>query len=273
MHGAISDAMDIFGRTRASRAARAPKHARDPVNKRYVDGLIIPRTADGDYNFQQRKLTNIKQGYHALDACTKQYVDTYRLKRTDIGDYDARNKRIVNVGDPVADKDTCNKSYLKRSAIMIASDGTIDMKGKRVKRVGAPTENGDAANKSYVDAKAETLTAHLTRELSKVSSVYTLQLMSKPSADKIQRTYTLMSGLQVHTFQHNGTMKVINHQPDAHHLALHLNGKEVAFTEQAIKANDKISFHLKLSVAEVREGKHINNFPLYVELIITSVNA
>lgn len=256
--------MDGFGRTACLKRVRDPRQANDAVNKRYVDANSIPRTKDGDYNFQGRKLTNVKHPLHSSDAATKHYVDLFRIQRYKNGDFDVDNKRILNVADPVGDKDACTKGYVKRNAAMLDKTKMLNMNNKRVKYLAEPIEKTDATTKNYVDSK-------LAIALTQVPSVYTFQLMSKPPHDKIIRTYTFLSGEQVHTFHHKGFMKVIHHVPDVHHLKMQLNGKEVPFQKLAINSGDKLSFHLTLSVSEVRAGKTINDFPLYVELEITAV--
>lgn len=267
--------MDAFGRTHGAKRrapVEDPIHATDPANKRYVDAHSIPRTKDDDYDMQGRRLTNVKAPQLQTDAATKTYVDSYRLARTRGGDYSAAKKRITNLHDPVDEQDACTKAYVHKQALLKTKEGNYDMKGKRVQRVAAPTESNDATNKDYVDTKVATLSSRI-RELQKAPSVYTLQLMSKPSPDKIQRTYTLLSGLREHTFRYNGTMKVIHHVPDTSHLSIRVNGEQIPHSEYSIKPNDKLSFHLNLSVDEVRAGRHINEFPLYVELEMAIVTA
>ena len=128
-------------------------------------GVGFSLTADGNYDMNKKRLTNVGAPSANTDAATKKYVDdnsggspiTTRL--TVDSNIDMKDQyRILNLKHPVdadepATKQYSDSRYLDRngSRTMIAN---LDMNNNKIIKLGVPTSNDDAANKKYVDDKS-----------------------------------------------------------------------------------------------------------------------
>ena len=125
-------------------------------------GVGFSLTADGNYDMNKKKLTNVGAPSANTDAATKKYVDdnssgphsTSQL--TVDSNIDMKDRfRILNLKHPVDSDEPATKQYsdsrfLDRngSRTMI---GNLSMNNNKIIKLGAPTANDDAANKKYVD--------------------------------------------------------------------------------------------------------------------------
>ena len=128
-------------------------------------GVGFSLTADGNYDMNKKRLTNVGAPSANTDAATKKYVDdnssgspkTSRL--TVNSNIDMKDQyRILNLKHPVeadepATKQYSDSRYLDRngSRTMIAN---LSMNNNKIVKLGTPTANDDAANKKYVDDKS-----------------------------------------------------------------------------------------------------------------------
>ena len=125
-------------------------------------GVGFSLTADGNYDINGKRLTNIGAPSDNTDAATKKYVDgnssgsptTTRL--TVDSNIDMKNRyRITNLNPPLDLKDPATKYYVDNT--FLDRDGSYPMKGnlhmdsKKIVNVNAPTNQNDASNKKYVD--------------------------------------------------------------------------------------------------------------------------
>ena len=128
-------------------------------------GVGFSLTADGNYDMNKKRLTNVGAPSANTDAATKKYVDdnsggspsTTRL--TVDSNIDMKDQyRILNLKHPVdadepATKQYSDSRYLDRngSRTMI---GNLSMNNNKIVKLGTPTVNDDAATKKYVDDKS-----------------------------------------------------------------------------------------------------------------------
>ena len=125
-------------------------------------GVGFSFTANGNYDINGKKLTNVGAPSNNTDAATKKYVDdnsggsptTTRL--TVDSNIDMKDRyRILNLKHPVDADEPATKQYsdsrfLDRngSRTMI---GNLSMNNNKIIKVGTPTANDDVATKKYVD--------------------------------------------------------------------------------------------------------------------------
>ena len=125
-------------------------------------GVGFSLTADGNYDMNKRKLTNVGEPSANTDAATKKYVDdnssgtpsTSRL--TVDSNIDMKDQfRILNLkhpddADEPATKQYADSKFLDRngSRTMI---GNLSMNNNRIIKLSTPSANDDAATKKYVD--------------------------------------------------------------------------------------------------------------------------
>ena len=127
-------------------------------------GIGFSLTADGNYDMNKKKLTNVAAPSDNTDAATKKYVDDNSGSFTTTGltvdsNIDMKDRyRILNLKHPVdadepATKQYSDSKFLDRdgSRTMI---GDLSMNNNKIIKVGTPTVNDDAATKKYVDDKS-----------------------------------------------------------------------------------------------------------------------
>ena len=124
-------------------------------------GVGFSLTADGNYDMNKKKLTNVGAPSANTDAATKKYVDdnssgtptTSRL-RVD-SNIDMNHKSIENLYPPQNNNDATTKFYVDAKFLQVSGDnqmiGNLNMNSKKIVNVNAPTQNNDASNKKYVD--------------------------------------------------------------------------------------------------------------------------
>ena len=126
-------------------------------------GVGFSLTADGNYDMNNKKLTNVGAPIANTDAATKKYVDdnssggSYTSSQLTVdSNIDMKNTyRITNLISPQDSKDPTTKYYVDNT--FLDKDGSYPMKGNlnmgNYKIVGlvSPTNPTDAATKKYVD--------------------------------------------------------------------------------------------------------------------------
>ena len=128
-------------------------------------GVGFSLTADGNYDMNKKRLTNVGAPSANTDAATKKYVDdnssgsptTTRL--TVDSNINMKDRyRILNLKSPLdadepATKQYSDSTFLDRngSRTMI---GNLSMNNNKIIKVGTPTVNDDVATKKYVDDKS-----------------------------------------------------------------------------------------------------------------------
>ena len=132
---------------------------------RGAPGVGFSLTANGDYDINKKRLTNVAAPTDNEDAATKKYVDDNSSgphsssQLTVDSNIDMKDQyRILNLKHPVdadepATKQYSDSKFLDRngSRTMI---GNLSMNNNKIIKVGTPTDNEDAANKKYVDDKS-----------------------------------------------------------------------------------------------------------------------
>ena len=139
-------------------------------------GVGFSLTADGSYDMNKKKLTNVGAPSNNTDAATKKYVDDNSSGSpktsglTVDSNIDMKDRyRITNLSTPLDAKEPPTKEYVDNT--FLDRDGSYPMKGdlnmdnNKMVKVGAPTANDDAANKSYVDTKVtNTMSSAATKQ-------------------------------------------------------------------------------------------------------------
>ena len=124
-------------------------------------GIGFSLTADGNYDMNKKKLTNVAAPSDNTDAATKKYVDDNSGSFTTTGltvdsNIDMKDRyRILNLKHPVdadepATKQYADSTFLDRdgSQTMI---GNLSMNNNRIIKLATPSTNDDAVTKKYVD--------------------------------------------------------------------------------------------------------------------------
>ena len=125
-------------------------------------GVGFSLTADGNYDMNKKRLTNVGAPSANTDAATKKYVDdnssgtpsTTRLtvdSNIDMKDrFRILNLKHPNDADEPATKQYADSNFLNRdgSRSMI---GNLSMNNNKIIKLKSPTANDDAATKKYVD--------------------------------------------------------------------------------------------------------------------------
>ena len=130
-------------------------------------GVGFSLTSDGNYDLNNKKLTNVGSPSNNTDAATKKYVDdnssgspaTSRL--TVDSDINMRNSfRILNLKSPRDSDEPATKQYA--DSTFLDRDGSRGMIGNltmnnyKITNIKTPTSDKDAATKKYVDDKSKT---------------------------------------------------------------------------------------------------------------------
>jgi len=85
---------------------------------------------------------------------------------TDDGNYDIQNKILTNVGDPQSNSDASTKgytdtNYLKKDGSNMMM-GNLNLNSHQVKYISPPTDNDDATTKYYVDQNDTNIRGDIT---------------------------------------------------------------------------------------------------------------
>ena len=126
-------------------------------------GVGFSLTADGNYDMNKKRLTNVGAPSSNTDAATKKYVDdnssgtptTTRL--TVDSDIDMKNHRITNLKTPQDSKDPATKYYVDNT--FLDRDGSYPMKGNlnmdnnRILNLPAPTGGIQPTPLAFTDLK------------------------------------------------------------------------------------------------------------------------
>ncbi|WP_221935861.1 hypothetical protein, partial [Klebsiella pneumoniae] len=73
----------------------------DAVTKSYVQSVTLEKTQTGDYNFNQKTITNLGAPTLKDDAVTLDYVKKHSLNMIQNGNFDARGLLVRNVQWPL----------------------------------------------------------------------------------------------------------------------------------------------------------------------------
>ena len=127
-------------------------------------GVGFSLTANGNYDINKKRLTNVGAPINNEDSATKKYVDdnssrsltTTRL--TVDSNIDMKNTyRITNLSTPLDGKDPATKIYVDNT--FVDRDGSYPMKGnldinnKRIYNLPFPTGNNQPATQGFTDLK------------------------------------------------------------------------------------------------------------------------
>lgn len=129
-------------------------HFRGYSTKAGPPGVGFVLDADGNYNMQNKNLTNLKEPRVNSDAATKAYV-VYRTRHTMTYDGDKKsytcNARLSEVKPPEKDGDAVNLSYLKEKTLYANEGGDyFDAKKKRLCNLGESKEDGDGVTRKEI---------------------------------------------------------------------------------------------------------------------------
>ena len=124
-------------------------------------GVGFSLTADGNYDMNKKKLTNVGAPSDNTDAATKKYVDDnssgslLSSKLTVDSNINMNHKSIKNLYPPQDNNDSATKFYVDAKFLHVNGSnsmiGNLNMNNKKIVNVNAPTNQNDASNKKYVD--------------------------------------------------------------------------------------------------------------------------
>ena len=124
-------------------------------------GVGFSLTADGNYDINGKRLTNVGAPSDNADAATKKYVDDntsgslLSSKLTVDSNIDMNQKMIKNLYPPQDINDSATKFYVDNKFLQVSGSnsvkGNLNMDTKKIVNVNAPTNQNDASNKKYVD--------------------------------------------------------------------------------------------------------------------------
>ena len=124
-------------------------------------GVGFNLTADGNYDMNGKKLTNVGNPTDDKDAASKKYVDDNSGGgKTSLITVDSNidmkdTYRILNLKSPSDADEPVTKNYAESNFFQRdgsqSMTGDVNMNNKKIKNLSSPTANSDAANKKYVD--------------------------------------------------------------------------------------------------------------------------
>ena len=127
-------------------------------------GVGFSLTANGNYDINKKRLTNVGSPSDNNDAATKKYVDdnssgsVTTSQLTVDSDIDMKDTyRIKNLSTPLDGKDPATKIYVDNT--FVDRDGSYPMKGnldinnKRIYNLPFPTGNNQPATQGFTDLK------------------------------------------------------------------------------------------------------------------------
>ena len=144
-------------------------------------GVGFELDADGNYDIENKKLTNVATPTATHDAATKKYIDdeigksnsghtsnlSDYLKKDGstllTGDLNVGGNKIVNIAEPSHDHEVANKKYVDDElnavdlSVFMKRDGSTPMTSSlnvgnhKITNVAPPTSSLDATTKKYVD--------------------------------------------------------------------------------------------------------------------------
>ena len=132
-------------------------------------GVGFSLTADGNYDMNKKRLTNVGAPSSNTDAATKKYVDDNSGGgKTSLITVDSNidmkdTYRILNLKKPSGADEAATKSYTDNN--LLKTDGTkpmtqdLSLGSYRITHLGDPTGEGDAASKKYTDNLVNTTVA------------------------------------------------------------------------------------------------------------------
>lgn len=119
---------------------------------------------NGNFDIDQRKLTNVKEPTENMDVVTIKYLQDNNYMFIPSDKYlSLQNKRVVKMEDPIDETDAVNKRYLKlmkksletemRNNCIYAKEGesAIDMKNRHLINIPDPSKENDVITKKYFD--------------------------------------------------------------------------------------------------------------------------
>lgn len=128
-------------------------------------GIGFNLTQNGNYDLNDKKLTNIAEGTVSKDAITKHQLDTAMIDQRD-NNQDTRLKDTYNV---INSKQTFNEMNTNRKTLVCHEDVRdvfisrkesvfpmethLDVGNNYIYNVNSPINNHQATNKGYVDGK------------------------------------------------------------------------------------------------------------------------
>jgi hypothetical protein len=147
--------IDKFGRSSksSSRDVKGPKG----------EGFNV--TADGHYDMQEKRLTNLGVSVESRDAVTKEYVDS-KVITLETDGFNLRQKRMRNLDDAKDEGDAVNLKTLKRICLTRWRVG-FNADRKRIFHVGDPKDPKDAATKLFVESTCKEEVSPLGTRLDK----------------------------------------------------------------------------------------------------------
>ena len=128
-------------------------------------GIVFNLTQNGNYDWNDKKLTNIAEGTVSKDAITKHQLDTAMIDQRD-NNQDTRLKDTYNV---INSKQTFNEMNTNRKTLVCYEDVRdvfisrkesvfpmethLDVGNNYIYNVKSPINNHQATSKGYVDGK------------------------------------------------------------------------------------------------------------------------
>ena len=120
-------------------------------------GVGFSLTADGNYDINGKRLTNVGASSDNAVAATKKYVDDntsgslLSSKLTVDSNIDMNRKRMYNLYPPQDNNDSAVKFYVDAKFLQVSGSnsmiGNLNMNSKKIVNVNAPTNQNDASNK------------------------------------------------------------------------------------------------------------------------------
>jgi hypothetical protein len=76
------------------------------------------------------------------------------FKLTPLGDYDMENKRLTNIGDCIDSKDAVTKNYILETC-PVFEEKQVNLRKRKITNVGDPETETDVVNKGYFDKETD----------------------------------------------------------------------------------------------------------------------
>lgn len=138
----MSRTFDKFGHYRGHQAKVGPPGR----------GFVLDE--NGNYNMEEKVLTNLEDPEDEQDAVTKSYLkrklDVCIQYDTSKGGFNCRRAKLFDIKGPEKEHDAVTLSFLRDKTINNLGDGVFDGKKARLRNIGDPQYSVDAVNLGYL---------------------------------------------------------------------------------------------------------------------------
>ena len=159
-------------------------------------GIGFKLTNDGNYDIDNKRLTNIADPSDNKDAINKGYFENASSNLLVRGqDIDMNNKTIKNLSWPHDNNDAVPKKYLYQYGLLFDSkSSSFNAKDKKIVKALDPEDQQDVATKNYVDEKINFTAMFYPLELSSIATPY-LDIVDKLRLIQVSSHMWLLIGM------------------------------------------------------------------------------